>query len=221
MPIWSPEGDRLVWGRAADAGPDVYLKSIAVSGEGERLIRGEPQIQRWPRDWSRSGRYVLVDQESAGPTGWDLMVVDLEADGRPCRPYLATTAMERTGMFSPDERWVAYSSNVSGVMEIYLSTFPEHSRRWQVSKGGGVMPLWAPDGRELYYAGPDQRVMLVRLQEDAGRPSLSEPEILFRHESSGQLTVSPDGTRFLGLRKVEHAPVKPFTLVLDWPQLMR
>ncbi len=221
MPIWSPEGDRLVWGRAANSGPDVYLKSITVSGEGERLIHGEPQIQRWPWDWSRSGRYVLVDQESAGPTGWDLMVVDLAADGRPCRPYLATMAMERTGMFSPDERWVAYSSNVSGVMEIYLSTFPEHGRRWQVSKGGGVMPLWAPDGRELYYAGPDQRVMSVRLQEEAGGLSLSEPEILFRHESNGQLTVSPDGTRFLGLRKVEHAPVKPFTLVLDWPQLMR
>ena len=83
------------------------------------------------------------------------------------------------------------------------------------------MPLWAPDGRELYYAGPDQRVMSVRLQEDDGGLSLSEPEILFRHESSEQLTVSPDGTRFLGLRKVEHTPVKPFTLVLDWPQLMR
>jgi hypothetical protein len=63
--------------------------------------------------------------------------------------------------------------------------------------------------------------MSVRLLEDAGGLSLSEPEILFRHESSGQLTLSPDGTRFLGLRKVEHAPVKPFTLVLDWAQLVR
>jgi hypothetical protein len=106
-------------------------------------------------------------------------------------------------------------------MEIYLSTFPEHGRRWQVSRGGGMLPLWAPDGRELYYVDPKQRLMAVRLHQDGPGLSLSEPELLFHHESSGHLAVSPDGTRFLGLRKVEHAPVKPFTLVLDWPQLMR
>ncbi len=85
----------------------------------------------------------VVQQESPGLTGWDLFVVDLQREGRPLRPYLATEAMERTGVFSPDERWVAYSSNVSGVLEVYLSTFPEHGRRWQVSRGGGMLPLWA------------------------------------------------------------------------------
>jgi eukaryotic-like serine/threonine-protein kinase len=220
MPIWSPDGDWLLWGRAADSDPDVYMQSIADSGGGERLIREGPYVQRWPTDWSRSGRFVLVDQESAGPTGWDLFVLDLQAEGRPYRPYLATTAMERTGVFSPDERWIAYSSNVSGVMEIYLSTFPEHGRRWQVSRGGGMLPLWAPDGRELYYVDPEQRVMAVRLHEDAADLTLSEPELLFHHESSGYLAVSPDGTRFLGLRKLEQGSIKPFTLVLDWPRIL-
>ena len=78
------------------------------------------------------------------------MLVDLQADVPSVRPYLSTAAEERTGMFSPDERWVAYSSNVSGVMEVYLSTFPEHGRRWQVSRDGGMLPLWGPGGRELF-----------------------------------------------------------------------
>jgi WD40-like Beta Propeller Repeat len=97
MPTWSPHGDRLVWGRAADSAPDVYMRSIAVSGGEEQVIRDPSRIQRWPTDWSPSGRYVLVDQESLGPTGWDLFVVDLQMEGRPSRPYLATEAMERTG----------------------------------------------------------------------------------------------------------------------------
>jgi serine/threonine protein kinase len=219
MPVWSPDGDRLLWGRAAESPPDVYLKSIADSGEGERLIRDAPPLQRWPSDWSRSGRYVLVDQENSG-TGWDLVVVDLEAEGRASRPYLATAAMERTGVFSPNERWVAYSSNVSGTMEVYLSTFPEHGRRWQVSKNGGMLPLWATDGRELYYTDPQRRVMAVRVHDDTATPSLSAPEPLFSHESSGHLVVAPGGARFVGLRKVEHVLPKPFTLVLDWPLML-
>ena len=220
MPIWSPDGDWLLWGRAADSAPDVYKKAIADSSGGERLIREGLHVQRWPTDWSRSGRFVLVDQESAGPTGWDLIVVDLHGEGRPCRPYLATTAMERTGVFSPDERWVAYSSDVSGVIEVYLSTFPEHGRRWQVSRCGGMLPLWAPDARELYYVDPEKRVMAVRLHEDAAGLTLSAPEPLFHHESSGYLAMSPDGERFLGLRKLEQTSTKPFTLVMDWPRML-
>ena len=83
-----------------------------------------------------------------------------------------------------------------------------------------MLPLWAPDGRELYYVDPEQRVMAVRLHEDAAGLTLSEPEQLFHHQSSGYLAVSPDGTRFLGLRKLEQASIKPFTLVLDWPRML-
>jgi Tol biopolymer transport system component len=197
------------------------MKSMAESGEGERLVRDAPPLQRWPSDWSRSGRYVLIDQESNGGTGWDLFVADLAAEGPACRPYLATAAMERTGVFSPNERWIAYSSNVSGIMEVYLSTFPEHGRRWQVSKNGGMLPLWNADGGELYYIDPEHRVMAVQVHEDGVTLSLSEPEALFSHESSGHLIAAPDGTRFLGLRKVEAASVKPFTLVLDWPHILK
>ena len=63
--------------------------------------------------------------------------------------------------------------------------------------------------------------MAVRVRDDDGVLSLSEPEALFRHESSGHLVVGPDGSRFLGLRALERAPARPLTLVLDWPQIVR
>jgi hypothetical protein len=83
-----------------------------------------------------------------------------------------------------------------------------------------MLPLWAPDGRELYYVDPEQCVKAVRVRDHGASLSLSEPELLFHHESSGHLAVAPDGTRFLGLRKVGPAALKPFTLVLDWPRML-
>jgi eukaryotic-like serine/threonine-protein kinase len=215
-PVWSPDAYRLAWSRGTDLPPQVYMKPFASDGEAERLTTGIPTVLRLPTDWSTSGRYILYDQESAGPTGYDIYVVDVESDGRPSWPYLATTASERHAVLSPDERLVAYVSNVSGVHEVYLSTFPEHGPRWQVSQGGGVLPLWSPDGKQVVYSGPGGGVVAVRIEDGPGEVVLSEPELLFLREEAGFPTLAPDGERFLGLRKVEDAPLRPYTLVLNW-----
>jgi eukaryotic-like serine/threonine-protein kinase len=216
-PVWSPDADRLAWSRGTDLPPQVYVKPFASDGEAERLTIEIPAVLRLPTDWSTSGRYILYDQESAGPTGYDIYVLDLESDGRPSRPYLATNASERHAVLSPDERLVAYTSDISGVHEVYLSTFPEHGPRWQVSQGGGALPLWSPEGDQLLYRGPDGGVMAVWIEDGPGEVVLSEPELLFLREEAGFPTLAPDGERFLGLRKVEDAPLKPYTLVLNWP----
>lgn len=216
-PVWSPDSERLAWSRGTDLPPQVYVKPIASDAEAERLTNELPAVLRLPTDWSRSGRYILYDQESAGPTGYDIHVLDLESEDRPSRPYLATTASERHGVLSPDERLVAYVSDVSGVHEVFLSTFPEHGPRWQVSQGGGALPLWSPDGGQVLYRGPGGSVMAVQIEDGPGGVVLSEPELLFLREEAGFPTLAPDGERFLGLRKLEDAPSKPYTLVLNWP----
>jgi eukaryotic-like serine/threonine-protein kinase len=216
-PVWSPDADRVAWSRGTDLPPQVYVKPLASDGEAERLTTGTPAVLRLPTDWSTSGRYIFYDQDSTGPTGYDIYVLDLESEGRPSRPYLATTASERHAVLSPGEHLVAYVSNVSGVHEVYLSTFPEHGPRWQVSQGGGALPLWSPDGKQVLYRGPGGRVMAVRIDDGPGEIVLSEPELLFHREEAGFPTLAPDGERFLGLRKVEDAPLKPYTLILNWP----
>jgi eukaryotic-like serine/threonine-protein kinase len=216
-PVWSPDADRLAWSRGTDLPPQVYVKTIASDGEPERLTNEIPAVLRLPTDWSRSGRYILYDQDSAGPTGYDIYVLDLESEGRPSWPYLATTASERHAVLSPDERLVAYVSDASGVHEVFLSTFPEHGPRWQVSQGGGALPLWSPEGNQVLYRGPGGSVMAVRIEDGPGDVVLSEPELLFLREEAGFPTLAPDGERFLGLRRLEDAPLKPYTLVLNWP----
>jgi eukaryotic-like serine/threonine-protein kinase len=221
-PVWSPAGDRLAWGRVTDIPPQVYVKPFEGAGEPERLTTGAPDVQRWPTAWSQSGRYILFDQNTGGPNGWDIYLLDLEAPGRPSRPLQATSALERFAAVSPDERLFAYLSTLTGRFELYLGTFPEPGRRWQVSKGGAFWnPHWSADGRELYYHEPGAGVMAVRVEHLGDDLALSEPELLFRLDIPGVLAVAPDGERFLSLRVVKEAPLKPFTLVLDWPQALR
>lgn len=218
-PVWAPDGDRLVWGRVADDPPQLYLKALEGGGEPERLTTQPPPVQRWPLDWSSSGRYILYSQQSPAPTGWDLFLLDLEVDDSRSRPYLATTANERVAAISPDERHLAYVSDLSGREEVYLGGFPEHGRRWQVSKAGGTDPWWSPDGRTLHFREPGGAVLAVLVDESPDGLSLTDPEILFRHD--GFVTGAPGGERFLALRKEADAPLEPFTLVLDWPQELR
>jgi eukaryotic-like serine/threonine-protein kinase len=64
-------------------------------------------------------------------------------------PFVQTPGQDGIGSFSPDPRFVVYLSNESGQNEIYVKSFPDGSRRWQISKGGGIDPRWRCDGREI------------------------------------------------------------------------
>src|SRR6266571_8027514 len=87
-------------------------------------------------------------------TGRDLWVLPLTADRKP-QVFVNTAFDDWNGQFSPDGRWVAYQSNQSGRDEIYVRPFPDvNAGRWQVSTGGGAKPLWARNGRELFYLVP-------------------------------------------------------------------
>jgi Tol biopolymer transport system component len=67
-------------------------------------------------------------------------------------PFVHTPAAEADGLFSPDGRWMAYTSNESGKREVYITSFPQHQGKWQISNGGGVSPLWSANGKELFFS---------------------------------------------------------------------
>jgi Tol biopolymer transport system component len=219
--IWAPQGDRLAWGQVVDAPPQIYVKGLAGAGGEQRLTTDPSLDERWPADWSKNGRYLIYDQNTYGATNWDIYVLDLEANGNQPLPYLTTAAAERHAALSPTGRWLAYVTDVSGRSEVYLSAFPQHGVRWQASRGGGAFPQWSHDGREIFYTGPGGQVTVVRVEEGRDEVSLSEPEVLFQIDSMFTPAVASDGKRFLGMRRVQGVPLKPFTLVLDWPQALR
>src|SRR5215467_8505302 len=112
--------------------------------------------------------YYTIDSQ----TKYDLWLLPVTADGQlrkdaTSRPYLRTPFNERFGRFSPGQkpRWVAYQSDKTGQYEIYIDAFPEPRGEIRISTAGGAFPKWAPDGRELFYVSPDNKLMRVGLKE--------------------------------------------------------
>ena len=103
-------------------------------------------------------------------------------------PYLQTEFDERHGRFSPDGRWVAYTSNESGRDEVYVQSFPLSGAKFQISAGGGMEPQWRKDGTELFYISEERMLMAVpvKLASSAAEPlQVGQPKPLFSVPSVG------------------------------------
>jgi Tol biopolymer transport system component len=220
-PIWSPDGAWIAFNSSRDSlGMDIYRKRSSGIGGLELLV--ESKNDKYPTSWSRDGRYIVYWEE-VSPGNVDVRCIDLSGDRKPF-DLVATPANERSGMLSPDGRWLAYASNESGRLEIYVQGFPEPQGKWQVSINGGNWPAWRSDGRELYYIGPDQRLMAVPVTAGEGLeagipvPLFTLPEI---GPARNRYEVSADGQRFLVHVPVGLESVSPFNVVVNWQERIR
>ena len=124
---------------------------------------------------------------------------------------------------SPDMRFIAYQSNESGRLEIWLRPFPNvNERRWQVSIDGGTHPVWARDGRELFFVSPNRQLMAVSVDSTRAELRASTPARVlnasyYHTESPTSYDVAPDGTRFLMIKEdpAVRPPNTPIVLVLN------
>jgi dipeptidyl aminopeptidase/acylaminoacyl peptidase len=180
-------------------------------------------------DWSPDGRVLLYATQDT-KTASDLWALPLTGERKPF-PVVQTSFDEIEGQFSSDGRWLAYASNESGRYEIYVRPFPDAGGKWQVSTGGGSQPRWGPDGKELFYVAPDNRLLAVplRLAPEARAVEVGAPVVLFptRLASGGatiaaasinaraQYAVARDG-RFLMNVAADDAVTSPITVVLNW-----
>ena len=124
------------------------------------------------------------------------------------KPFVVsqTAATEDQGQFSPDGKWVAYTSNESGRSEVYVIPFPPspNGGKWLVSEGGGVQPRWRRNGEELFYISPDWKMMAVEvktkpvLQVGTPRP-LFQTDMVDTGIRTGPMSwdLASDGNRFL------------------------
>ena len=216
--IWSPDGESLIYA-SNRAGPyDIYRKPTNGSGSEELVFKSNVLLKR-PCDWSRDGRYVIFQQSESG-TGWDIWILPLTGDRKPL-PWLKTTANEVGGVLSPDGRWMAYMSDESGRYEIYVQPFPGPGPRHQVSTGGGFVPGWRSDGRELIFSSPDGKPMAAEAKTTP-RLEVGEPHMLFKlPQVNGGWANTPDAQRFLvALPAGDLAPATP-TVVLNWPAALK
>jgi Tol biopolymer transport system component/predicted Ser/Thr protein kinase len=218
-PVWSPDGKKIVFMSIRASHPDLYQRSSGGEGREEPIL--ESETAKYPTDWSPDGRLILYRAIGA-TTNLELWVLPTDGD-RKAVPFIKTTFGVSYGQFSPDGRWVAYSSNETGQWEIYVAPFPGPGGNWKVSSAGGTEPRWRRDGKELFYIAPDGRLMALDVkvgasfEADAARP-------LFQtggreHISSGDLftyDVAADGQRFLVNTDVGEVVSPSPTVVLDW-----
>jgi eukaryotic-like serine/threonine-protein kinase len=220
MPVWSPDGRRIVYASFQGTGTtDLVLKPLNGTDDGELLLRTDRNKR--PADWSADGRLLLYySVEVDGPDIWAL---PMDPRGEPF-PVTENRFAEWRAQFSPDAKWIAYESNESDRVEVWIRSF-RGGRQWQVSNGGGSMPRWRRDGRELYYLAPDGQLMAVPLQADEPGEELKVgvPEPLFSLPTSQyssienrdgySYAVAPDGDGFI----VVATDDGPLSVTVNWP----
>jgi len=223
-PAWSADGKRVLYSGFDKDGYSVFWRPLDGSGEQEELVDSDEKPAA-PGFATRDGHYLLYEVWSdAGPR--DIMMVAL--DKHIPRPLIATPPDEEWAQISPDGRWIAYNSDLSGRAEVYIAPFPGLEPKVQVSTEGGLHPQWSPDGRELYFLmdsrsgsqrpfGQRVRVMAAPIETSpALRPGT--PHMLFEGpflESNHDYAVTPDGKGFLFIRESEPA-VGEMKVVLNW-----
>jgi dipeptidyl aminopeptidase/acylaminoacyl peptidase len=137
--------------------------------------------------------------------------------------YLQSQFNEGPARLSPDGRWLAYVSDESRRKEIFVASFPQPGGKWQISTGGGEIPIWSRDGHELFFVSADNKMMAVEFKTTGGKLEPGVPKPLFDvrlGRGDTNFDVSKDG-RFLIPTLLDQGASEPLTVVLNWPEMLK
>jgi Tol biopolymer transport system component len=218
--LWSPDGAAIIFSSSRKGPSDLYRKKS--NGAGSEEVLYADSLAKRVTSWSADGRFLLYDVSNDPKTGYDIWVLPnpLGPPGasKPW-PFLRTRFNELNAQFSPDGKWVAYSSDESGRFEIYATPFPGPGGKRQISTGGGRYPRWRSDGKEIFYTTNVGRLTVAEVTEQSDTLEVGAITPLFGPLQIGngyQYDVSADGQRFLALVPPEQTSSAPLTLVQNW-----
>ena len=232
-PVWSPDSKQLAMLSAAGGRwPEVHVRGLGASDAERALMPGGFQM---PTDWSSDGRFVVfsttgvsrLPNEAQG----DVWISDF-ANGRKTTPLLNSSFHEGNTAFSPDGKWVAFTSNESGRSELYLQAFEAASpprvvgERFLVARAGVLAVRWRRDGKEIFYLGFEGRVNAVPVKL-SGKPEFGSPAPLFTISTDARagihalvgFDVSADGQRFV-IPVVTTGEAPTLVVVQDWEAML-
>jgi eukaryotic-like serine/threonine-protein kinase len=211
--IWSPDGKRIVFNSYRNGHFDLYQKVSDGAGTEELLLQSNQD--KYPSSWSPDGNYILFDTV---PGQSDVWVLPMTGDRKPY-PFIQTPFDERDARFSPDGRWVAYTSSESHRPEIYVVPFPGPGGKRQVSTNGGQRPRWRRDGKEIFYLNAGQ-MMAAEVNGKGASFEIGAVRSLFRVPTTNRpgyiYDVFPGGQKFVLNIAAEQSSGEPITLVQNW-----
>jgi hypothetical protein len=214
-PVWSPDGLTLAFWSDRNGRYGIYRRTLGTAAD---VLVHESSTPTYLGDWSQDGKFLLYHNVQA------ILALPLAGPRVPLR-LIESPYMKDEPHFSPDGQWVAYNSNESGAPEVYVASFPAFDKRRQVSLGGGGVPWWRADGRELFYMSRDGKLMSVAVHPGPA-PEFGVPTGLFQtpiHSPlliSAEYVVTANAQRFL-LAVAAGTTTTPITVVLDWTKLLR
>ena len=228
-PVWSPDGRQVAFRSWQTGGMTMWLMPSDRSAPAKRL---DPSGTRQsPVSFSPDGKFLTFDQKDP-QTRDDVFVLPLDGSHAPMAVAQSRFG-EGSGKFSPDGRWIAYSSAESGRPEVYVQAFPGPGLKLQVSKDGGTDPTWRRTGGELYYRSGDKmmavsvttspefkaaapRLLWVGAYSSGTGSSCGMPGV-----ASSSYDVSADGQRFLMVREDLPADASRIVVVLNWAEELK
>jgi Tol biopolymer transport system component len=217
-PVWSPDGKRLLFSASSNNILNLHLKNASGLGEEETLLDSNQPM--FAKDWYADGRQIAYFQ-AVGGRG-QIGVLQLTPEKK-ASLLLRTQFNEDNPRFSPDGKWLAYDSNETGVLEVYVVPLPDLSTKWKVSTQGGAQPVWRGDGKELFYVAADKKVMAVAVTRKGDALEFAQPQALFETRISGagfQYDVTADGQKFLVNSQVQSS-ADPMTIITNWTALLK
>jgi Tol biopolymer transport system component/predicted Ser/Thr protein kinase len=226
-PIWSPDSSNIIFTRNLTDHYELRLKSVSGAGDERVLVKTTGNVIA--SSWSHDRRYLFYGADIFGTTG-KTQGMALAMDGVDHKAIAATESAGNvfSGSFSPDDKWLAYVSDESGRFEVYVTTFPAHAGKWQLSTGGvdaALGAVWAGTraDTEIFFRDLQSHLIAVPVRAEGTSFSQGAPRVLLGGRSlasSRFIDVTRDGKRILLGLPQENAST-PLTLLLNWTENLR